>query len=110
MQNIKWTEKTQTFLLFIVCLLFLVIITEETSSLSSEDKHIKPGINAAVVEYEPAVALRASGCLTCHAEIVSNYVTDFGYGSSYFFAHPASKNEVGMFNGHIYGDFIAEPG
>ncbi|MBN1833825.1 MAG: hypothetical protein JW896_17115 [Deltaproteobacteria bacterium] len=56
------------------------------------------------------MALRASGCLTCHAEIGSNYITDFGYGSSYFFANPASKNEVGIFNGHIYGDFIAEPG
>ena len=61
-----------------------------------------------IIEYEPAVAVRASGCLTCHAEINSNYITDFGYGSSYFFANPASKNKVGIFNGHIYGDFIAD--
>ena len=110
MQSIKWTEKTQTIFLFIVSMLFLTLIAKKTSSLSPEDKHIKPGINATVIEYEPAVALRASGCLTCHAEIASNYITDFGYGSSYFFANPAGKNEVGMFNGHIYGDFIAEPG
>jgi hypothetical protein len=103
-------KKTQTVFPIIVCLLFLAIISKEASSLSSEDKHIKPGINTTVIEYEPAVALRASGCLTCHAEIASNYITDFGYGSSYFFANPASKNEVGIFNGHIYGDFIAEPG
>ena len=110
MHRIKWMKKTQTVFPIIVCLLFLAIISKEASSLSSEDKHIKPGINTTVIEYEPAVALRASGCLTCHAEIASNYITDFGYGSSYFFANPASKNEVGIFNGHIYGDFIAEPG
>lgn len=110
MQSIRWMKKTQTIFPIVVCLLFLAIIAWETSSLSSEDKHIIPGINATVIEYEPAVALRASGCLTCHAEIASNYITDFGYGSSYFFANPANKNEVGMFNGHIYGDFIAEPG
>jgi hypothetical protein len=107
-QSIKWTEKIQIISLFIVCPLLLAIAAKET--LSSEDKVIKPGINATVIEYEPAVALRASGCLTCHAEIASNYITDFGYGSSYFFANTASKNEVGIFNGHIYGDFIAEAG
>ena len=110
MRSIKWTDKIRTISLFIVCLLFPAIIAKETSSLSSEDNLMKPGINTAVIEYEPALALRASGCLTCHAEIASNYITDFGYGSSYFFANPASKNEVGIYNGHIYGDFIAEPG
>ena len=111
----KWTlttktNKIQALFLTIACLLFLAIIVKDTFSLSSEDKHVEPDINAAITEYEPAVALRASGCLTCHAEIASNYITDFGYGAPYFFAHPASENEVGIFNGHIYGDFIAEPG
>jgi hypothetical protein len=111
----KWTLTTktnqiQTVFLTMACLLFLAVIAKDTFSLSSEDKHRESGINATIAEYEPAVALRASGCLTCHAEIASNYITDFGYGSSYFFAHPASENEVGIFNGHIYGDFIADPG
>jgi hypothetical protein len=110
MQSIKWTEKRQPIFLFIVCSLFLLILAKEASSLPSEDKHIQPCTNATITEYEPAVSLCASGCLTCHAEIASNYITDFGYGSSYFFANPTSKNEVGMFNGHIYGDFIAEHG
>jgi hypothetical protein len=104
------TNKIQTVFLTIACLLFLTVMAKETFSLSSKDNRVKAGMNPAITEYEPAVALRASGCLTCHAEIGSNYITDFGYESSYFFAHPASKNEVGMFNGHIYGDFIAEPG
>ncbi len=102
------TNKIQTIFLTMACLLLLAIIVKDTFPPSSEDKQIKPGFNATIIEYEPAVALRASGCLTCHAEIASNYITDFGYGSPYFFAHPASENEVGIFNGHIYGDFIAE--
>jgi len=104
------TIKFRTILLVSVCLMFLAILPECTLFLSSEDKQIKPDINAAIIEYEPAVAVRASGCLTCHAEISSNYITDFGYGSPYFFANPASKNKVGIFNGHIYGDFTAGPG
>jgi len=104
------TNSARTIFLIIVYLLFLALTAKETFSLSSEDNQIGPGFNATITEYEPAVALRASGCLTCHAKIASNYITDFGYGSSYFFAHPASKNDVGLFNGHIYGDFVADPG
>lgn len=29
---------------------------------------------------EPAVAVRATGCITCHANIKSNFITDLGYG------------------------------
>ena len=94
----------------IVCLLLLTILPDCTQLLSSLDKRTKPDINTTIQKYEPSVAVRASGCLTCHAEISSNYITDFGYGSPYFFANPAGKNKVGIFNGHIYGDFIAEPG
>lgn len=104
------TNRIQTIFLIIVCLLFLATIPRDTFSLSSEENQTKSGMNATIIEYEPAVAVRASGCLTCHAEIASNYITDFGYGSPYFFANPASKNEGGIFNGHIYGDFIADPG
>ena len=70
----------------------------------------KPGINTAIMEFEPALAIRASGCITCHAKIYSRYITDFGYGSPWFFGDPEGGNKVGPFNGHIYGDFIAEAG
>jgi hypothetical protein len=106
--------KYRIILLIGALLLALTVFPKDTLSIDTQDKalktKIKTGINRAVNEYEPAVAVRASGCLTCHAEINSNYITDFGYGSPYFFANPASKNQVGFFNGHIYGDFIADPG
>jgi hypothetical protein len=95
-------------------LLSLAVLPQNTLSAAKQEKPlnnmIKTGINRAVIEYEPAVAVRGSGCLTCHAEINSNYITDFGYGSPYFFANLSEKNRVGFFNGHIYGDFIADPG
>ena len=92
-----------------ICLFSLTILSRCILPLSTQDSH-KKGINSTIQKYEPAVAVRASGCLTCHAEIASNYITDFGYGSPYFFANPADKNKAGIFNGHIYGDFIAYPG
>lgn len=105
------TMKNITASIFIfVCIVSMLSISENIYSLSSEAKLKRQGINAAVKEYEPAVAVRASGCLTCHAEISSNYITDFGYESSYFFADPKGKNMAGVFNGHIYGDFMGYPG
>ncbi len=99
---------TKTILLSYVCLLFLAIYPGNIHARETIRKNIS--VNTTVRDYEPAVAVRASGCLTCHAEFSSNFITDFGYGSPWFFANPESKNKVGIFNGHIYGDFIAEPG
>ncbi|MDM7996484.1 MAG: hypothetical protein QUT30_12475 [Acidobacteriota bacterium] len=38
------------------------------------------GLNPAITEFEPAVAVRAAGCITCHAKIRPGIITDFGYG------------------------------
>jgi hypothetical protein len=65
----------------------------------------EPDANAAIARYEPALAVRAAGCITCHAKINSRFITDFGYGDSYFFGNPRSGNALGPFGGHIYGDF-----
>jgi hypothetical protein len=45
-----------------------------------------PRINPAITEFEPALAIRASACITCHARIQPTYITDFGYGEPYFSA------------------------
>ena len=64
--------------------------------------------NAVITEYGPALAIRGAGCITCHAEVYSPFITDFGFGDVYFFGNPKSGSKVGPFNGNIYGDFIAE--
>jgi hypothetical protein len=44
---------------------------------------------------QPGMAVRASNCIQCHAQISSNFVTDFGYGDSYFFGHNKSSPVAG---------------
>lgn len=68
------------------------------------------GVNSAILDFEPALAVRGAGCITCHAKIYSAFITDFGYNSPHFFGNPGGESKVGPYNGSIYGDFIAGPG
>jgi hypothetical protein len=36
-------------------------------------------------DLEPALAVRGVTCISCHAKVSSNIITDFGYGDSYYF-------------------------
>lgn len=69
-----------------------------------------PAVNPAIAEFEPALAVRTSACITCHAKVHSGYITDFGYGNSYFFGKQVGGSRFGSFDGSIYGDFYgSEP-
>jgi hypothetical protein len=65
-----------------------------------------PRVNPAITEFEPAMAIRASACITCHARIQPSYITDFGYGTPYFFGQRTAGSKFGPFDGSIYGDFF----
>jgi hypothetical protein len=56
--------------------------------------------NRAIREFEPALAVRAPACITCHAKIRSSIITDFGHGN------PVKSATLGSFSGSIYGDFF----
>ena len=105
-QNFKVFNKTGLIasIALLAGLLFLI------PAAFTQDSERKPALNAAIAEYEPAIAIRGSGCLTCHATVESAFITDFGYGDRYFFGKRGGEITVGPFNGNIYGDFIAEPG
>jgi hypothetical protein len=64
------------------------------------------GLNPAIAEYEPALAVRTPTCIACHAKIQSSLIADFGYGERYFFGNRAGGGKFGTFDGHIYGDFF----
>jgi hypothetical protein len=69
-----------------------------------------PQTNAAIAEFEPALAVRAPACITCHAKISPTCITDFGFGDPYFFGKPGGGAKFGPFDGHMYGDFYgSEP-
>lgn len=56
---------------------------------------------------EPALAVRATGCIQCHANLSSNLVTDFGFGNTFYFGqNKVNKDNVidGQFSGSPYGD------
>jgi hypothetical protein len=97
-----------------LALLFIAGFPKEIISVTPEDppdgKESKQIVNAAIARYEPALAVRGAGCITCHAKIYSAFITDFGYGDPFFFGHASGGIKVGPFNGNIYGDFIAEQG
>lgn len=38
---------------------------------------------------QPAMAVRAMGCVSCHAKVSSTVITDFGYGDPFFFGKRA---------------------
>ncbi len=56
--------------------------------------------------HQPALAMRAGGCITCHAEVHANVITDFGYQSPYYFGQNVSSS-FAWNDGTAYGDHEA---
>jgi hypothetical protein len=90
-----------SFFLFSLILLCLASYAKD----SAQAKASASGGSSAIAEYEPALAVRGSACVTCHAKINPSYITDFGYGDRYFFGNPGAGGALGSFDGSIYGDF-----
>lgn len=55
---------------------------------------------------EPALAVRGMGCISCHAQVTSNILTDFGHGDNYFFSTAPRLTNINGFSGSVYGDHI----
>lgn len=85
--------------LILICLNFLLMACErqmkfvETSvapSLAEESaNNVLPSHNQAIQVLKPALAIRGGACISCHATVASNIITDFGYngddkGLNYF--------------------------
>ncbi len=108
----KLLKRKGRFPILLLCFLSLMVLVfagfkNDPSSANSPDPSPskQPVINAAISEFEPALAVRTSACITCHAKIHPGFITDFGYGDSYFFGKPGGGSRFGSFDGSIYGDF-----
>ncbi|MES3037083.1 MAG: hypothetical protein V4736_04175 [Bdellovibrionota bacterium] len=55
-----------------------------------------------LAEFKPSMAIRAMGCISCHAQVDSNVITDFGYGDFYYFG--AGSSNSNYTSGNAYGD------
>jgi hypothetical protein len=54
-------------------------------------------------DVQPALAVRASACITCHANVRSQYITDFGYGNAWFMGLNSLPG-ISPTSGNLYGD------
>ena len=61
-------------------------------------------------DFKPALAIRGSGCVACHANVQSPFVTDLGFGNNWFAAtnspvsHQNSATKLSFKSGNMYGD------
>jgi hypothetical protein len=72
--------------------------TESTSTLPPADPFLgngntgnianpltgSSGTTGAIKHFQPALAVRGMACVSCHATINANVITDFGYGDSWY--------------------------
>lgn len=75
----------------------------EGGSVGSGNGRNNNGDSGLISSFKPALVIRASGCLMCHARVAANVITDFGYGSSYYFGGQLPSG-LSPFSGAIYGD------
>lgn len=80
---------------------------------------LSAGINTVIPIIQPALAVRASACVMCHADVKSNIITDLGYngdskGRDYYFGKNIPNNvdankmhDGAVFNNANYGSGIA---
>lgn len=60
-------------------------------------------------DVQPALAVRGMGCITCHASINSDVITDFGLGSPWFFGKSTNSTVFsdGRAHAQAYSDHAA---
>lgn len=64
----------------------LIFLIENGKVVSSAVVRVQ--VDNALIGLKPALAVRGTGCIMCHASISSNVITDFGYGDPYFWGGP----------------------
>lgn len=61
---------------------------------------VKISVGNSLSDVKPALAVRGSGCVSCHATIESNFVTDMGYGDAFFLGKSTPAYISGYFGFH----------
>ncbi|OFZ10704.1 MAG: hypothetical protein A2Z20_12710 [Bdellovibrionales bacterium RBG_16_40_8] len=77
-------------------------LAEQGNTCSDDLDHVCHESTLAIQKIQPAVAVRGISCLMCHAEIRANVITDFGYGSSWYWGGSnATVNGESWFNNYV---------
>lgn len=80
---------------------FWLFAHREGQSVSQAQITIQVG--SSVNMLTPALAVRAGGCVMCHAEVHANIVTDFGFGNPFYFGSNVPSG-FSWNDGSPYGD------
>lgn len=67
---------------------------------------VRVSVGSSVNILKPALAVRAGGCVMCHAEVHANIVTDFGFGNAFYFGQNVGSS-FAWNDGSPYGDHEA---
>ena len=67
---------------------------------------IRIRVSNPLVDLKPALVVRGTGCIMCHASLNSNVITDFGYGDAWFWGGPGAAPED---HTSIYADESTDP-
>lgn len=83
-----------------------------TKLIDSSRVTLSAGVNTVIPIVQPALAVRGSACVMCHADVRSNIITDFGYGGDgkgrdYYFGKGVDPTSIKWNDGSIYGDHNA---
>lgn len=67
---------------------------------NSRSAQVTAVVGNIISHLQPALAVRAMGCIACHAKVASNVVTDFGFGTASFFGNA----DMSRWKNSFYGD------
>ncbi|MEK6555217.1 MAG: hypothetical protein AABZ31_08255, partial [Bdellovibrionota bacterium] len=88
-------------LLAIVCLYQQCSDVQFTQEMFSSE--LDNDVKETLRDFEPVLAVRGSGCIACHGNINSGFITDMGYGSSYWMGGNSGSG-INGFSGAYYGN------
>ncbi|MBK9321769.1 MAG: hypothetical protein IPM97_02230 [Bdellovibrionaceae bacterium] len=87
--------------------LFRGIDSLEVFVVNSAGLHVQQAVTINVgnpfLNLEPALAVRAPACMNCHSSVASRFITDFGFGNTYFFGksgNPFSSAPIDFYADH----------
>lgn len=84
----------------------LPVFILDSSNASIAQASITVTVGHSVNFLQPALALRATGCVMCHAQLSANVITDFGHQSPFYFGNNIPTG-FAWNDGTPYGDHEA---
>lgn len=85
---------------------FTLLLFQQCAGVEFSQEQFSSSLQSPATEsfrdFQPVMAVRGVGCISCHANVDSSVITDFGHQSSYFLGKGAQG--ISFKSGSIYGD------